>query len=230
MEITVTDTGQGIPAAMLPVIFERFRQVDSSTTRAVGGLGVGLSLVRHLVELHGGSVRAESAGEGEGATFTVQIPLAAPRALTLRSESRDQPTVGAGPRPPGSGLRGIRTLVIDDDRDALHLVSVILAGAGADVRTCASAAEGMAVWRDWRPDVLLSDIQMPGEDGYSLIRRVRAAEQEAGPRVPAIALTAYGRAEDRTRALSAGFSMHLPKPVDPTELVAVVASLAGRGE
>ncbi|HVQ77403.1 MAG TPA: ATP-binding protein [Candidatus Binatia bacterium] len=230
MEITVTDTGQGIPAAMLPVIFERFRQVDSSTTRTVGGLGVGLSLVRHLVELHGGSVGAESAGEGQGATFTVQLPLAAPRALALRNESRDQAAEGAGPRPPGSGLRGIRTLVIDDDRDALDLISVILAGAGADVRTCVSAAEGLALWREWRPDVLLSDIQMPGEDGYSLIRRVRAAERDAGPRVPAIALTAYGRAEDRTRALSAGFSMHLPKPVDPAELVSVVASLAGRGE
>jgi signal transduction histidine kinase/CheY-like chemotaxis protein len=226
VEIAVSDTGQGIPPALLPMIFERFRQLDSSTTRAVGGLGVGLALVRHLVELHGGSVAADSAGEGRGATFTVKLPLAASRALAAPG-SRGELAVArsAAPGLPAATLRGVRTLVVDDDRDALDLVSVVLAGAGADVRTCASAEEGVAAWREWRPDVLLSDIQMPGEDGYSLIRRVRAEESGDGGRGPAVALTAYGRVEDRMRALSAGFSMHLPKPVDPVELVTVVASL-----
>jgi signal transduction histidine kinase/CheY-like chemotaxis protein len=223
VEVAVSDTGQGIPAVMLPLIFERFRQVDSSTTRAVGGLGVGLALVRHLVELHGGSVAAESPGEGQGATFTVKLPAA--RVPGPPGSMRALPA--PGPSLPGGVLRGVRTLVVDDDRDALDLVSIVLAGAGAEVRTCASAEEGIAAWREWRPHVLLSDIQMPGEDGYALIRRVRAEEEKGGAdsSVPAVALTAYGRAEDRTRALSAGFSMHLPKPVDPAELVSIVASL-----
>jgi signal transduction histidine kinase/ActR/RegA family two-component response regulator len=226
VEIAVSDTGQGIPPALLPLIFERFRQVDSSTTRTVGGLGVGLALVRHLVELHGGSVAADSAGEGQGATFTVKLPLAASRLLATPGSRGELAAVrSAASGMPAAALRGVRTLVVDDDRDALDLVSVVLAGAGADVRTCASAEEAMAAWREWRPDVLLSDIQMPGEDGYSLIRRVRAEESDDGGRVPAVALTAYGRVEDRMRALSAGFSMHLPKPVDPIELVTVVASL-----
>ena len=172
VEVVVSDTGQGIPSDMLPLIFERFRQVDSSTTRAVGGLGVGLALVRHLVELHGGSVAAESPGEGQGATFTVKLPAARLPPRPGRG-ARFQPPARPGRRSRGT-LRGVRTLVVDDDRDALDLVSIVLAGAGAEVRSCASAEEAIGAWREWRPHVLLSDIQMPGEDGYALIRRVRA--------------------------------------------------------
>jgi PAS domain S-box-containing protein len=228
VEIVVSDSGQGIAPELLPVIFERFRQADSTSTRAHGGLGLGLALARHLVELHGGTITGHSAGEGKGATFIVQLPLAA---ITPGEDSG--PRVHPTARTPVTGgvapvLEQARVLVVDDDRDALALPATILTAARAEVHVCDSAEAALAVFRDWRPEVVIADIEMPDEDGLSLIRKIRALETTPGTRVPAIALTAYGRAEDRMRTLSAGFSMHVPKPVDPVELVTVVASLLGR--
>jgi CheY-like chemotaxis protein len=228
VEIIVSDTGQGMPREMLAHLFERFHQADSSSTRRHAGLGLGLALVRHLVELHGGTVQAASAGEGHGAVFTIRLPVAITRPEEGRApRPRVHPTATTALVLRGPSLRGLRVLVVDDDRDGLDLVSAILVGNGAEVRTCPSASEGFEALRAWRPDVVISDIEMPGEDGYALIRRIRALETEAA-RTPAVALTAYGRMEDRLRTLSAGYSMHVPKPVDPAELTTVVASLAGR--
>jgi PAS domain S-box-containing protein len=228
VEIVVSDTGQGIAADVLPFIFDRFRQADSSSTRHHAGLGVGLALVKHLVELQGGAVTAQSGGAGQGATFIVKLPVTiaeipagpVPRAHPTASSSE---LVAVGVR-----LDGLRVLVIDDDSDALDLASAILARAGAQVRTAISAADAMRLMQEWRPDVLVSDIEMPGEDGYALIRKVRALDPREGGRTPAVALTAYGRIEDRMRTLSAGYTMHVPKPVDPGELTTIIASVAGR--
>ena len=228
VEIDVSDTGQGISEEQLPHLFERFHQADSTSTRSHTGLGLGLALVRHLVELHGGKVTAQSPGEGQGATFTVELPVAIVRREQER-EARAHPTArtvllsAAGP-----SLRGLRVLVVDDDRDGLDLVHAILVSSGAEARGCASASEGLKVVQEWRPHVLISDIEMPGEDGYTFIRKVRALDFTKGGKTPALALTAYGRVEDRLRTLSAGYSMHVPKPVDPAELGVIVASLAGR--
>jgi signal transduction histidine kinase/ActR/RegA family two-component response regulator len=225
VEIVVSDSGEGIEAQVLPHVFERFRQADSSTTRAHGGLGLGLALVRHLVELHGGSVVAKSAGKGQGATFVVTLPVSIAEAAPV-----------PGPQPVGPGragapgtvrLDGLRVLVTDDDVEALALAEAILTRAGAEVRTSATAAEALEQVPRWRPDALVSDIEMPGEDGYSLIRRLRALPEAEGGRTPAVALTAYGRTQDRTRSLAAGYNMHVPKPVDPGELTAIVGSVAG---
>ena len=231
VEIVVSDTGQGIAPEVLPHVFERFQQADSTSTRRHTGLGLGLALVRHLVELHGGTVAATSDGDGRGAVFTVKLPVA----IARPGDDGGHPTrarthaPGAGAETPlGPSLRGLRVLVVDDDRDGLDLVATILLNGGAEVKTSSSAADGIAALQGWRPDVLISDIEMPGEDGYAFIRRVRAGEGAAEPRIPAVALTAYGRVEDRLRTLAAGYSMHIPKPVDPAELTTVVASLAGR--
>jgi CheY-like chemotaxis protein len=225
----VSDTGVGIAADVLPVVFDRFRQGDSSTTREHGGLGLGLALVRHLVELHGGSVVARSDGGGKGATLIVKLPLRLAKDED-GTRARAHPTARTAPAPlmPGAALAGVRVLVVDDDPDALDLAAAILAGAHAEVRVERSAVTGLETFEAWRPDVVIADIEMPGEDGLALIHKIRTIENGSGRRVPAIALTAYGRAEDRIRTLSAGFSMHVPKPVDPAELVTVVASLAGR--
>ena len=228
VEIVVSDTGRGIDPDLLPFIFDRFRQADSSSTRAHGGLGLGLALVKNLVELHGGSVVAQSAGEGKGATFIVKLPLSIatiPEGLGPRVHpgAPALDTVSHGVR-----LDGLRVLVVDDDPDAVELATEILAGAGAVVRTCGSAREAFASVQEWRPDVLVSDIEMPGEDGYALIRKVRALDAERGGKTPAIALTAYGRSQDRMLSLSAGYNMHVPKPVDPGELTTIIASVAGR--
>ena len=225
VEIVVTDTGQGIAPDVLPFVFDRFRQADSSSRRAHTGLGLGLALVKHLVELHGGRVRAESAGEGRGATFVVTLPLASDTAgdhgASIHAARVDAPRSRVL-------LTGLRVLVVDDDPEALELATAILVGAGAVVRVSGSAAEALDTVRAWRPDVLVSDIEMPGEDGYWLIHRVRALDDAEGGHTPAVALTAYGRVQDRTRALTAGYNMHVPKPVDPGELAAIVASVAGR--
>jgi signal transduction histidine kinase/ActR/RegA family two-component response regulator len=223
VELVVSDTGKGIGPDMLPFVFDRFRQGDSSPTRAHSGLGLGLALVKHLVELHGGVVAADSPGLGKGATFVVTLPL-------LGGDVAPEPVARRHTTAPPSAVRldGLKVLVVDDDPDALELGSTILTGAAATVKTCSSASEAFEVLRQWRPDVLVSDIEMPGEDGYSLIRNVRALDGEEGGRTPAIALTAYGRAEDRVRALSAGYSMHVPKPVDPGELTTVIANVADR--
>ncbi len=228
VEIIVSDSGQGMPPDVLPHVFERFQQGDSTSTRRHTGLGLGLALVRHLVELHGGTVEASSAGEGQGSTFTVKIPVAITREEPAPSRGRVHPTAAMMVSTLGPTLRGLRILVVDDDRDGLDLVTAMLVNAGAEVRPCSSAAEAFAAVQAWRPDVLVSDIEMPGEDGYALIRQVRGLADTKVARTPAVALTAYGRVEDRLRTLSAGYSMHVPKPVDPAELATVVASLAGR--
>jgi signal transduction histidine kinase/ActR/RegA family two-component response regulator len=225
VEIVVSDSGSGIAPDVLPFIFERFRQADSSSTRAHGGLGLGLALVKHLVELHGGTVVAQSEGDGKGATFVVtlpqtiaSVPESAPRiSLTARGTDHGLPAVR---------LDGIRVLVVDDDAESLDLAVAILTAAGAAVRTSRAAPEALATVKEWRPNVLVSDIEMPDEDGYTLIRNVRALDPERGGATPAVALTAYGRMEDRVLSLTAGYNMHVPKPVDPGELTTIVASLA----
>jgi len=227
LEIMVSDTGAGIRRELLPVIFDRFKQGESGSTRTQGGLGIGLALVRHLVELHGGSVTAQSAGEGKGATFTVKLPLVV--ALVRSTEERAHPTAGQPvPAYHGPSLRGLRVLVVDDDPDALDLIATILRRAEAEPMLCSSPPEALAALRSWKPHVLVSDIEMPGEDGYALIRKVRELAGSDGGQIPAVALTAYSRPEDRVRSLSAGYSMHVAKPVDPVELGVIVANLAGR--
>jgi CheY-like chemotaxis protein len=191
-------------------------------------LGLGLALVRHWVEAHGGTVSAQSPGEAKGATFIVKLPVTLAK-IDDAAIGRVHPTAQVVlPHYIGPALEGLRVLVVDDDLDALDLAIAILTAARATVRTCQSAGEALTVLPDWRPDVLIADIEMPVEDGLSLIRKVRVMEPAQGGKVPAIALTAYGRVEDRLRTLSAGFSMHVPKPVNPAELVTVVASLSGR--
>jgi signal transduction histidine kinase/ActR/RegA family two-component response regulator len=225
LHLTVTDNGRGIQPALLPRMFERFWQADSSTSRTEGGLGLGLAVVRHLVELHGGTVRAESAGEGLGATFTVTLPL-----LTLGKSVGDLksgPPVGEEGSARSSTCHGLKVLVVDDDEDTCEILEVVLKQAGAEVRTCLSASQALAAMDSWVPDILVSDIAMPGEDGYTLIRKVRARKTVDGGGVPAVALSAYGRNEDRMKALSAGFQVHVGKPIEPRMLVDVVASVAG---
>ncbi len=218
-QITVTDTGEGVAAEFLPFIFDRFRQADSTITRRHGGLGLGLAIVRNLVELHEGSVQAESAGEGYGASFIVRLPLAetAEGARTGARRQRRQPR-----RPCG----GRRSWWWTTTRTRSTCSTVVLTEAGAAVRTAASAAEALALLRWIRPDVLVSDLAMPDEDGYSLIRNLRAIERESGRETPAVALTAYVRVQDRARAEAAGFNVFVEKPVDPEELIAVLAGIA----
>jgi signal transduction histidine kinase/ActR/RegA family two-component response regulator len=225
VEIVVSDTGVGIRPDVLPFVFERFRQGDSSSTRAHSGLGLGLALVKHLVELHGGNVDAHSDGEGKGATFVVQLPIPTSDARPAPVTQKEASVVSLEGGSHAVRLDGIRVLVVDDDEDGLDLATAILTGAGAVVKTCRAAPEALELVRRWRPDVLLSDIEMPGEDGYSLIRNVRALGARDGGEVPAVALTAYGGVDDRVRALNAGYSMHIPKPVDPQELTTIIAGL-----
>ena len=227
VEMTITDTGQGISPDFVPFVFDRFRQADSSMTRSYSGLGLGLAIVRHLVELHGGTVFAESGGENQGATFVVQLPLMPIRLETSNSE-RIHPTVGSGvPFDNLTALDGLHVLVVDDDADTRMFLCTVLEECGASVTVASSVAEAIEVIK-LKPDVLVSDIGMPGEDGYALISKVRALPKEQGGQIPAAALTAYARAEDRTRSLLEGFQIHIPKPVEPAELAAVVANLAGR--
>jgi PAS domain S-box-containing protein len=231
IQITVSDTGAGIKAEFLPHVFERFRQADQKTTRHHGGLGLGLAIVRHLVELHGGTVEADSPGEGRGATFVVKFPVVAVyQKETLAGRVRP----AAGDSLPAydypERLDGLKVLVVDDEADARELFKAGIGQCGADVVTASSAREALATLQEMRPDLLISDIGMPGEDGYELIRRVRALPAARGGKIPAIALTAYARTEDRLRALRAGYQMHIAKPVELAELVTVMASLIGRGD
>jgi len=221
--VTVRDTGKGIHPEFLPRVFDRFRQADSSTTRTFGGLGLGLAIVRHLVELHGGTVSAESEGLDKGATFSVTFPL-----LTDRKESA---SLVLGEELSCSNTRsldGLRVLVVDDEPEARLIIGKLISRAGAEVKTCGSAGDGLAKLVEWRPDVVLSDIAMPDEDGYSFISKVRSLAHEKGGEIPAAALTAYARAEDREQALAAGYQMHISKPIDASRLVSMVARLAGR--
>ena len=223
VEIAVRDTGKGVSPAFLPYVFERFRQADSGSTRTHGGLGLGLAIVRHLVEQHGGSVRADSPGEGRGATFTVRLPAIPADAVLLPP----RPDARANASRAGTNrlLAGRRILVVDDEPDTLVTLASLFAGSGAHVETAGSAAEAIDVLERWHPDLLISDIGMPGEDGYALIRKVRELPPDRGGRVPALALTAYARSEDRARALSAGFQTYVPKPVEPGELIAMAGTL-----
>jgi signal transduction histidine kinase/ActR/RegA family two-component response regulator len=229
IEITVADTGMGIKPEFIAHVFERFKQADASTARRYGGLGLGLAIVKHLVELHGGTVQAASEGEGRGATFTVHLPVTlvqrrpyaedrihsnAPNAVSVQFKPMD--------------LSGLKILVVDDEGDARELIKHVLMDSKAEVLLAGSASEAVALVESERPHVLISDIGMPDVDGFELLKRVRALGETKGGRVPAIALTAFARSEDRTRALRAGFLAHLSKPVEPTELVATVATIAGR--
>ncbi|HEU4582299.1 MAG TPA: PAS domain S-box protein [Polyangiaceae bacterium] len=224
--LTVEDNGRGIEPSLLTVIFDRFKQADSSTTRRIGGLGLGLSLVRHIIELHGGHVSAHSAGTGKGARFTIRLPTRAvlPASTQAPASAQPEPKSSAWP---GARVAGLRVLVVDDERDACNLIATVLVEAGAQVQTARSAAEAFAIFRRFRPDVLISDIGMPGEDGYSLIRRIRALPGLEGGSVPALALTAFAREEDRAKTLAAGFTTHVRKPLDLSKLTCTIAELAG---
>ena len=225
-ELRVRDTGQGIDPAFLPRVFDRFSQSDASTTRAHGGLGLGLAIVRHIVELHGGTVDATSDGPGRGACFCVRLPLA-PQGPPQRQDAATSSTSPA-PLTPPPDLTGLHVLIVDDDNDTRELVVGALESCHATVTAVATADEALAHIRRSPPHVLVSDIAMPGEDGYSLIRKVRALLPAQGGRIPTIALTAHARVEDRTRALVAGFDRHVAKPIEPTELLITLANLCGR--
>ncbi|WP_428307319.1 hybrid sensor histidine kinase/response regulator [Lacipirellula sp.] len=231
VEVRVSDTGQGIPADLLPFVFDRFRQGDTSTQRRHGGLGLGLSLVKHFVEMHGGAVVAKSAGPGQGSTFVVCLPvqIAVPDVTDGEGERIHPAVAGDGQlsisRLPISDLK---VIIVDDEVDARALVERMLGQHGVDVYTAGSADEALALIARVKPDVIVSDVGMPGVDGYQFMRKVRSLSDEQGGRTPAVALTAFARSEDRTKALLAGYQAHLAKPVDANELAAVVATLAGR--
>jgi PAS domain S-box-containing protein len=227
VEISVIDTGEGIDPAFLPEIFDRFRQADSTTTRRHGGLGLGLAIVKQLVELHGGTIRAKSPGKNQGATFVAALPLTVLHPEVEPLPSRRHPRVDAAPVVDESCLQlaGVRVLVVDDEPDARALLRRLFEECEAVVSLASSSEEALSILQTQLPDVLISDIGMPGDDGYSLIRRVRALPDEKGGRIPAIALTAYARIEDRVKSMVSGFQHHLSKPIEPTELIAVVARL-----
>lgn len=228
VRVSVSDSGIGIKPEFLPFIFDRFRQADGSTTRLHGGLGLGLSIVKHLVQMHGGHVKVESPGENKGAVFSVDFPLATASSTPV-SPNGSEKDAEVNPLPAGFSrvLEGLRILVVDDEPDARELVRAILTGCGGEVNCCESAAEAMNAIRDWKPDLLVSDIGMPNEDGYSLIKKVRKLRSKRS-KLPAVALTAYATKEDKARALETGFQMHVTKPIEPETLVMSIASTVGR--
>ena len=220
MQITVSDTGKGISADFLPYVFDRFRQADGSKTKADSGLGLGLAIVEHLVQLHGGTVTAESPGKDKGATFTVTLPLKQPRnkQRQLRGERKSDPMRRGM-------LAGLKVVVVDDEPDNRQFLIVALEQCGATATAAASAAEAIDILQQSPPDILVSDIGMPVEDGYSLIRKVRSSESDQIKRLPAVALTAYATEQDRERAIAAGYNEHLTKPIDHALFAAVLAKL-----
>jgi CheY-like chemotaxis protein len=221
-ELTVSDDGEGITAEFLPHVFERFQQAMGGSARAHGGLGIGLTIVKNLVELHGGTIRATSDGHGRGSTFAVVLPTLA----AIEAPVEVAPSEPA--RETLVDLTGLRVLAVEDDLDSRELLATVLGQSGAVAHAAASAAEAFRLFTSGTFDVLVSDIGLPGEDGYGLISRIRTLSPTEGGRIPAVALTAFARGDDRTRALRAGFDMHLPKPVEPAELVAVLGNLTGR--
>lgn len=226
VEITVSDTGQGISPDFLPYVFERFRQADNTITRRHTGLGLGLAISKHLVELHGGTIRAVSPGEGQGASFIIKLPV-----MSVHEAEADLTPSRPVPNEPwqiGSvRLDGVRVLLVDDEQDTRNMLTAILTESGALVAAAAGAAQALESLQLKKYDLLLSDIEMPDEDGYSLMRKVRALDRAENGRIPAIALTAHARAADRMLALTAGFQLHVPKPVEPAELIVAIANLTG---
>ncbi len=229
VSVQVIDTGQGISAEFLPNVFDRFRQADASSTRRHGGLGLGLAIVKQLVELHGGGVTAESEGEGKGATFTVLLPVATVHATdrtpSERHSARGEAVIASVEQ--RTRIRAARLLVVDDEQDSRDLMKRLLEDCGAIVSTAVSAEDAFTQILQLAPDVLISDIGMPVEDGYTLIRRIRTLDDEHGGNIPAVALTAYARPEDRAHSKDAGFQRHVAKPVEPADLIAAVAALVG---
>jgi CheY-like chemotaxis protein len=229
VRVSVTDSGIGIAPEFLPYIFDRFRQADGSTTRVHGGLGLGLSIVKHLVQLHEGGVEVTSKGKDQGSTFTITLPLAP---AGLSKTPGDAAAVGsesdALPASFSELLDGLRILVVDDEADSRDLVTAILTRCGGEVKCCESAAEALKTFRDWKPDLLVSDIGMPNEDGYTLIKKLRKLKSKLAREIPAVALTAYATDDDRKRTLAAGFHLHVAKPIEPQALVLSIASAAGR--
>lgn len=230
VEITVSDTGQGISPEFLPYVFERFRQADNTITRRHAGLGLGLAITKHLVELHGGTIYAVSPGEGQGSSFILRLPVMMIHEAEQSASRLTAAASGKGAAWPAEFARldGVRVLVVDDERDTRSLLAAILKQSGASIEVAHGAAAALEVLCRTKQDLLISDIEMPEEDGYSLIRKVRDLEDGQNSSIPAIALTAHARASDRMQALSAGFQLHMPKPVEPAELVVAIANLTGR--
>src|SRR5215510_2077633 len=227
-QITVSDSGVGISPEFLPFVFDRFSQANTTSERKYGGLGLGLAIVRHLVELHGGTAQADSPGEGQGATFTVTLPVKALREEMSELKRAAPIAEYSDSLTDAIMLDGLRVMIVDDEAETRDLLMAMLTRRGAQVNACASAAEALEEIDRWRPSLLVSDIGMPDEDGYTLIGKLRALGPERGGGIPAVALTAYARSEDRMRALASGFQVHVPKPIEAGELVVVIASLAGR--
>lgn len=230
VEISVSDTGIGIDEEFLPFVFDRFRQADSTSIKKFGGLGLGLSIVRQLVEMHGGTVEAHNRNDVQGAVFVVKLPVMAVRKKSeqLLNEIAESQMIYSKSTSFDAlpALQGIKILAVDDEPDARFLLNTVLEQCGADVKTCDSAAAALSLIEEFNPDILVSDIGMPEVDGYDLIRKLREKEKGTGKRIPAVALTAFARTEDRLKALSAGYNMHVSKPVEPTELTLVIANLA----
>jgi len=231
LELMVRDTGIGISREFLPHVFERFRQADASITRAHSGLGLGLAIVRHLVELHRGTVSAMSEGNGYGSTFAIRLPVASKMMGATSAEIEVKMSEAVQARAHAlDDLNGLRVLVVDDEADTLEMLCVMLQESGAHVRSASSTMDALRIFGEWQPNVLLSDLGMPGEDGYTLIQQIRALPRELGGAIPAAALTAHTRAEDRERVLASGYQAHISKPVDLTTLLTSLSQLAGGKE
>jgi len=229
--VSVSDSGIGIKPEFLPYIFDRFRQADGSTTRSQGGLGLGLAIVRHLTDIHHGGVEVQSEGDGRGSTFRISLPIAQPAAMkTSVHDSAVHAGANGSAKPNDNVLQGLRILVVDDEPDSRELVATILKRSGGDVRCSQSAADAIRTFKEWQPDLLVSDLAMPNEDGFALLKKVRNLKSKRARQIPAVALSAYASDEDRALSLSKGFQMHLTKPIEPDQLVTSLAADAGRGD